>query len=295
MQSILNKNCNSHSRNFHLNSIRPAKHLDTEVTVTSTQSNHDSTSTSTHSDAPIDYSDILRGNQEEREAALHQLRNQPAYLARYRSLDPSSRSGTGKGRLSAADGGHATATATAGRSHQSQAINGHSFNSTINHASTSYPSRSSPPPPTAKPTNPITSTTQPKRSTPSNPSSIRSSSSSSHSNSTQRPTEKEKEDWAFGGGESSRGGPVTAQDFFEQQQEALSNENNAQSGVIGSAGKGAVPGYGKKKKQALPEHKFLGRNSFDEVLSLKDLELARNYRHEVSSQTLKWNAGTSRR
>ena len=118
MQSILNKNCNSHSRNFHLNSIRPAKHLDTEVTVTSTQSNHDSTST-----APIDYSDILRGNQEEREAALHQLRNQPAYLARYRSLDPSSRSGTGKGRLSAADGGHATATATAGRSHQSQVIN----------------------------------------------------------------------------------------------------------------------------------------------------------------------------
>lgn len=285
LQSIVNKGKKaSSSRQVHLSCSVSAKHADQ---IQDPQgSSHGSQSRSRSRDEHVvDYSDIVNGDEQQRQTALNRLRNQPTYLARYRSLDPikSSRADRSPSQIDVASNSYSNFIPYS-NNNKSNSKPISNLKSTCNSTLTQ----------TTPTSHPLSTSSYSIPSTSSNstqPLSIRSSSSSSHSSNTNTPpAEKDKDSssWAFGGGASSRGGPVTAHDFFEQQQASSSSSSSGtgrdpQNGVIGSAGKGAVVGYGKRKKQALPEHKFLGRNSFDENLSAKDLELARNYKHEVSN------------
>lgn len=190
----------------------------------------------------------------ERVAALSAMRAEETYVARYRTLPRSSTLGVEAARR----------IATGSRS------------------STAAPSASSRSSRFATPdladTSPKVRTSLQRGATA--PSFRASSSSSNASSSTANPykgrkreaqAEEDEDSWAFGGGVNSQGGPAS----HENGQPEPRSQHKIEFVVQGSAGKGAVPNYGRKKRYTHETEGLSTEPSSDE-------KIARQYRHEYA-------------
>lgn len=222
----------------------------------------------------------------ERAAALAAMRSEDAYRARYRpTLDERPYSeATGSRSLSASLYTSSSSTALLSAPSSSAGLVG------------AFPSR----PSVSGSMSAVTSGSQfsaqriaSSRSAPFSASS--SSSSANKSPPAPRGKEEEEEDssWAFGGGASSRGGPRDSLDDHIEAHQVGHNTPNAPFVVHGSAGKNAVPNYGKRRRDVQysaedREHVRQQRHQQQQNQQTKDSrpsrdeEIAGNYTHEYA-------------
>ncbi|KAE8213166.1 hypothetical protein CF327_g3265 [Tilletia walkeri] len=121
------------------------------------------------------------------------------------------------------------------------------------------------------------------RSSPNSPDSPSDASPSNHSNMSSIPSQfnaitgefQEEEDgdhaWAFGGGSSSRGGPINEHDEqpSSSDRQTQPRRSSAEPVIVGSAGKGAVSGYGRRRRSdGLASQSKGGRGDYQSAQSI---------------------------
>lgn len=184
-----------------------------------------------------------RGTAQDRRQALNRIRQSPSYRARYRLLDTDNPTSHPANASSSGSSATPLRPPTSGIS---------TITSRYSTTAGSGPSR----PPTSQPV----------------AASAEHSKSSSDAQSSPVPTTAEEGDvWAFGGGERSRGGPVGGP-------EAPARPGKTSPLIVsGDGGKGAVLGYGRRRRPAPSDTKMLG----GAAPAGSEAEQATRYTHEV--------------